>query len=316
MTEGQKGVAGMVLASTIWGLSSLFYKLLSHVPPLEVLAHRTLWSCVFFLGVLALQSRLGQLRVVLADRKAVPLILLAAVMIAANWFCFILSIQIGMATEASLGYYIFPLVAVLFGVFVFREGLRRAQALAVALATLAVVVLTLGLGVAPWVSLLISATFGLYGLIKKKLKVGPLVSVTAEVLLLTPIALIVLFVQWQGGQAAYGANLTDTLLLMLSGPLTATPLILFSAAAHRVNLSTVGLVQYLNPTLQFLCAVLVFREPFGQWHAIAFALIWSALAIYSVSAIRQDRAARKTSSAAAGVSTTVMNSSKDASANP
>jgi chloramphenicol-sensitive protein RarD len=316
MTEGQKGVLGMVLASTVWGLSSLFYKLLDHVPPLEVLSHRTLWSCLFFLAVLLLQGRIGRVRLVLTDRQAIPLILVAALTIAANWFCFILAIQIGMATEASLGYYIFPLVAVLLGVLVFREHLSRSQALAVGLATLAVVLLTLGLGVAPWISLLISATFGLYGMLKKKLDVGPVVSVTVEVLLLTPVALIVLFAQWQSGQGVFGMNLQDSLLLMLSGPLTATPLMLFSAAAHRVSLSTVGLVQYLNPTLQFLCAVLVFREPFGLWHAIAFALIWTALAIYSVSAIRQERAARRQASASAGVSTTVMNSNKDASAKP
>ncbi|MGH1356989.1 MAG: EamA family transporter RarD [Thalassovita sp.] len=316
MTDGQKGVAGMVLASSVWGLSSLYYKLLDHVPPLEVLSHRTLWSCVFFLGVLAVQGRLSHIRTVLLNRRALPLILIAAVTIAANWFLFILSIQIGKATEASLGYYIFPLVAVLIGVVVFREGLSRAQVVAVGLATLAVVVLTLGLGVAPWVSLLLSLTFGLYGLIKKKLDVGPVVSVTVEVLVLTPIALIVLFSQWQAGQAAYGANVQDTLLLMVSGPLTATPLILFSSAARRVNMSTVGLVQYVNPTLQFLCAVLVFREPFGHWHAIAFTLIWTALAIYSVATVRQDRAARRASSAAAGEGTTVMNSNMDASAKP
>lgn len=316
MSDARKGVLGLVLACMIWGLSSLYYKLLAHIPPLEVLAHRTLWSCLFFLGLLAIQGRLRAVGVAICDRRAVPLILFAALMIAANWFCFILSIQIGKATEASLGYYIFPLVAVLIGVVVFREGLSRAQAAAVGLAVVAVLVLTIGLGVAPWVSLLISITFGLYGLVKKKLDVGPVVSVTAEVLLLTPIALIILFGKWQVGQAAYGADVQDSLLLMLSGPLTATPLILFSSAARRVSMSTVGLVQYVNPTLQFLCAVLVFQEPFGQWHAIAFALIWTALAIYSVVTIRQDRAARRTASASAGEATTVMKSSTEASANP
>lgn len=307
MTDAQKGVLGLIAACTVWGLSSLYYKLLAHVPPLEVLAHRTLWSCVFFVGVLLVQGRIRHLALALNSARAIMTILFAALMIAANWFCFILSIQIGKATEASLGYYIFPLVAVLLGVVVFRERLTLTQAIAVGLATLAVTVLTIGLGVAPWVSLLISVTFGFYGVVKKKLAAGPVVSVTAEVLLLTPIALIWLFGVWKTGQPAYGVNMRDTLLLMFSGPLTATPLILFSAAAKRVNYATVGLVQYLNPTLQFFVAVLVFQEPFGQWHQIAFALIWVALALYSVSAVRQDRAARRVVTASEGVSTKVSN---------
>jgi chloramphenicol-sensitive protein RarD len=303
MTDAQKGILGLICACTIWGLSSLYYKLLAHVPPLEVLAHRTLWSCVFFLALLAMRGRIRELGQAIGTPRAAIIILFAALMIAANWFCFILSIQIGKATEASLGYYIFPLVAVLLGVIVFRERLTLTQAIAVGLATLAVIVLTVGLGVAPWVSLIISVTFGFYGVVKKKLSTGPVVSVTAEVLLLTPIALIWLFGVWKTGQPAFGANLRDTLLLMVSGPLTATPLILFSAAAKRVNYATVGLVQYLNPTLQFLVAVMIFQEPFGQWHQLAFALIWTALALYSVSAVRQDRAARRVATASEGVST-------------
>lgn len=316
MTETGKGVLALVTACTIWGLSPLYYKLLSHIPPLEVLSHRTIWSFVFFALVLAAQGRLGHLRGALSTGRSVGVIALAALMISANWFCFILSIQIGKATEASLGYYIFPLVAVLIGVLAFSERLGRSQWISVALAVSAVVVLTAGLGVAPWIALIIAGTFGLYGLIKKRLPLGPVVSVTAEVLLLAPIALLVLWQVWQEGTAAYGANLRDSVLLMVSGPLTATPLILFSAATKRVSLSTVGLVQYMNPTLQFLCAVLVFGEPFGQWHAIAFGLIWTALAVYSLATIRQERASRRVAMAASGVSTTVMKSSSDASAKP
>ncbi|WP_319824117.1 EamA family transporter RarD [Thalassovita sp.] len=316
MKETGKGVLALVAACTIWGLSPLYYKLLAHLPPLEVLSHRTLWSFAFFALVLLGQGRLGHLRGALSSGRSVGVIALAALMISANWFCFILSIQIGKATEASLGYYIFPLVAVLIGVLAFGERLGRAQWISVALAVTAVVVLTGGLGVAPWIALIIAGTFGLYGLLKKRLPLGPVVSVTAEVLLLTPIALAILWQVWNEGTAAYGANLRDSVLLMVSGPLTATPLILFSAATKRVSLSTVGLVQYLNPTLQFLCAVLVFGEPFGQWHAIAFGLIWTALAVYSMATIRQDMASRRVAMAASGVSTTVMNSSSDASAKP
>lgn len=316
MTQNQSGILALVGACTVWGLSPLYYKLLAHIPPLEVLSHRTLWSFVFFALVLLVQGRLGMLRVALGSVRSILVIGFAALMISANWFFFILSIQIGKATEASLGYYIFPLVAVLIGVVVFRERLGRAQIVAVALALGAVLVLTIGLGVAPWIALTLSVSFGLYGLVKKRLSVGPVVSVTAEVLLLTPIALTVLALTWHGGHPAYGVNWRDTGLLMFSGPLTATPLILFSAATKRVSMVTVGLVQYLNPTLQFLCAVLVFGEPFGPWHAIAFGLIWTALAIYSLGTIRQDSAARRASRAASGVGTTVRNSSTDASAKP
>jgi len=316
MTQSKGGILALLGACMVWGLSPLYYKLLSHIPPIEVLSHRTVWSFVFFTLVLIVQGRLGQLKLALGNRRSALVIAFASLMISANWFCFILSIQIGKAVEASLGYYIFPLVAVLIGVAVFRETLGKAQILAVVLAGSAVLVLTIGLGVAPWISLILAVTFGLYGLVKKQLPVGPVVSVTAEVLLLTPIALIVIVLSWQDGHASFGNDLRDSLLLMLSGPLTATPLILFSTATKRVSMATVGLVQYLNPTLQFLCAVLVFGEPFGQWHAIAFGLIWTALAIYSLAALRQDRAARRASIAAAGVSTTSMKSSIETSAKP
>ncbi|MBA84408.1 EamA family transporter RarD [Thalassobius sp. S69A] len=316
MTESKRGVLALLVACTVWGLSPLYYKLLAHIPPLEVLAHRTLWSCAFFALVLAGQGRLGQLRGVFRSWRVVGVIVFAAVMISVNWFVFILSIQVGHAVEASLGYYIFPLVAVLIGVVVFKESLSPLQILAVALALGAVLVLTLGLGVAPWIALILSVTFGLYGLVKKRLSVGPVVSVTAEVLLLSPIALLVLLWEWQQGVPVLGYSLSDSLLLMFSGVLTGAPLILFSAATKRVSMATVGLIQYLNPTLQFLCAVLVFAEPFGQWHAIAFAMIWTALAIYSFAALVQDRASRRVSITAEGVSTTVRNASRDGSAKP
>lgn len=293
MTEAGKGVAAMVTACTIWGLSALFYKLLDHIPPLEVLAHRTLWSLVFFAGVLLLQRRLRELPGVLAAPRQALLLAFGAMMITVNWFCFINSVQIGRAVEASLGYYIFPLASVLLGAIFFRERLGRAQLAAVALAALAVVLLTYGLGVAPWISLLIATTFGLYGVAKKTLTIGPVVSVTAEVAVLAPVAIGFLYYVHSGGAGHYGASAYDSALLMASGPLTATPLILFSYATRRLMLASIGLLQYINPTFQFLVAVLVLGEVFSLWHAIAFGLIWVALAIYSTAVWRQDRAARR-----------------------
>ena len=195
----------------------------------------------------------------------------------------------------------------------FTSGLSAVKWLSVGLAGFAVLVLTVGLGAAPWISLALATTFGLYGLIKKRTAAGPVVSVTVEVLVLAPLALIWLIGVHQAGWSGltgrsggvFGHDLSDSLILMLSGPLTAGPLILFSYASRRITMATLGLVQYLNPTLQFLCAVLIFREPFSTWHGIAFGLIWVALAIYSAEALRQDRAARrapaKVSTSATGV---------------
>lgn len=293
MTDSARGIWAMVLACLIWGLSPLYYKLLSHIAPIEVLAHRTLWSFGFFALLLLGQNRLSQLWGAMASPRALLVLLFAALMISTNWFVFILSIQIGHATEASLGYYLFPLVAVALGRMVFKERLDRGQKTAVALAMAAVVVLSLGLGVAPWVALILSSSFGLYGLIKKRLTTGPVVSVTAEVLLLCPIALAVLYWRHSSGTGVFGAHFFDSALLAFSGILTASPLILFSYATKRVRLGTIGLVQYLNPSLQFFCAVVVFGEPFGPWHATAFALIWAALLIYTLAALRQESAARR-----------------------
>lgn len=316
MTDTQKGVLSLVAACTIWGLSPLFYKALSDVAPSEILAHRTLWSLVFFSGVLALQRRLRILWAAVSRWVSVRVIAFAAVMISTNWFLFIFSVTVGRATEASMGYYIFPLVAVLLGRVVLGERLSRAQWLAIALAAVAVASLTIGLQVVPWISLVLATTFGMYGLVKKRLDLGPVVSVTAEVLVLSPIAMGWLIHLHFGQGGVYGEDAVQTALLMTSGPLTALPLILFSYGARRLTLSTVGIVQYLNPTLQFFCAVVIFGEPFGVIHAVAFGLIWTALAIYSGSAFGQDRARRRALMVSEAPVVVSTKRSKDASANP
>ena len=302
MGEAAKGVAAMVAACTVWGLSPLYYALLKHVPPLEVLAHRTLWSVVVFGLVLAVQGRLGLVRVLLKGR-GFAVVLFAALMISGNWFLFIFSVQSGRVTEASLGYYLFPLVAVALGRIALGERLGAARGMAVALAALAVAGLTWGLGVAPWIALLIALSFGLYGLVKKRLPAGPVVSVTAEVAVLAPLAALWLLalhvgLASEGGRpgAWFGVDAATSALLAFSGVLTAGPLILFSYASRRVTMATLGLTQYLNPTLQFLCAVAVFGEPFGPWHAAAFGLIWLALALYSGASWRQEKVSRSTAS--------------------
>lgn len=282
MNERAKGIWAMIATCVIWGLSPIYYHAIKHVPPGEVLAHRTLWSLALFSVILALQRRLPELGAALVSRR-IGVIVLAALMISANWLLFIWSVQAGRVVESSLGYYIFPLVAVCLGVVVFRERLRPAQIAAVGLAAGAVVVLTLGLGAAPWVALGLAVTFGFYGVLKKGLPLGPVLSVGAEVTVLAPLAVVWLALT---GAGHFGTDAATTALLVGSGALTAVPLILFSYATRRVELATIGLMQYLNPTLQFFCAVAVFAEPFTRWHMIAFALIWSALALYTWSGLR------------------------------
>ena len=291
--SGFRGIPALIAAGTIWGLSPLYYKLLEHVPPAEVLAHRTVWSFIFFALLLFFQGRLGQL--VPLVRRQWRWIALASIMISVNWFLFIYAIQVDRVIEASLGYYIFPLVAVAMGRLVFKERLGTLQWIAVALAVLAVSVLTVGLQVVPAISLVLATTFGLYGVIKKQLDAGPVLSVTAEVFLLLPL-FILTFAYLAGTAQLQATSTRDITILMCSGPLTAGPLILFTVGARRVRMATVGLVQYINPTLQFSCAVIVFGEPFTRWHAIAFSLIWVALALYSFSAFSRDRSARKNAS--------------------
>ncbi|WP_425039386.1 EamA family transporter RarD [Primorskyibacter sp. S187A] len=304
------GVLMMVGTCLVWGLSPLYYALLQHIPPQDVLAHRVVWSLVFFMLLLGAQGRLRALVPLLAWRS-IGWVMLAAACIWANWYTFVWSIGAGRVTEASLGYFIFPLVSVVFGAALFGERLGRLQWVSVALAALAVLVLTLGLGVPPWISLILAVTFGLYGLLKKRIQAGPVVSVTAEVVVSLPLALVLLWDSPEG----YGASISwrDLGLLILSGPLTALPLVLFSAATKRIRLATVGLLQYLNPTLQFLCAVAVLGESLGFWYSVTFPVIWIALALYSVAAFAAER---NRSMASSTLAATDHSPRSDASAKP
>ncbi len=284
MSEARKGILAMIGACLIWGIAPILYKQLSHLPPAEILAHRTLWSFVTFGGVLLLQGRLGQLGGLFRGGPQTALLFLAAVVISVNWFVFIFAIGIDRALEASIGYYIYPLVAVLAGWLIFGERITPMQGAAVALAALAVLVLTVGFGVAPWISLVLAVSFTGYGVLKRWISAGPVLSVTGETLVLAPVALGYLAIWGQGGITG---SLRDGVMLLLSGPVTATPLILFSYANKRAPMAHVGLTQYLNPTLQFLVAALIFAEPVTRWHAIALPMIWLALALYSWSAFRR-----------------------------
>ena len=287
MDPRRVGLICMVFACLMWGFSTLYFHALRHVPPGELLSWRVVSSFVLFALVLAAQGRLRLLA--LAFGRGNPLrIGAAALAISSNWLLFILAVQAGHVVQASLGYYIFPLVAVLVGTVLFGERLMPLQIVAVALAGLAVVVLTLGLGVTPWLSLGIAATFAAYGAIKKGLALNPVVSVTAEVGMLMPIAIVWLVLRPEGGGPAFGSDAGTTVLLAATGIITAVPLILFTAATRRIEMATVGVMQYLNPTIQFFCATVILREPFTGWHLVAFALIWTAVGLYSAAMLRRS----------------------------
>ena len=269
-------------ACIIWGFAPIYYKLLVSVPPLELLAHRTLWSFIFFFVVLGIVGQIKELKTaIFSFNGQFRIILLASVLIAINWFFFIFAIQTNQTTEASLGYFIMPLVTVVWGLIIFRETLSVLQWFSVLLATMAVCILTFGLGVPPWIALILSFSFSIYAVLKKKLTISPIVSVTGEVLVLIPVGLLLLFYFHMDGEGSFGSDWKITSLLALSGPLTAAPLILFSYRTWKVNLSTAGILQYLNPSLQFFCAAYIFMEPLSRWHMVAFPLIWVALIIYS-----------------------------------
>ncbi len=294
-----RGILALIGCCTIWGLSAIFYAELAVVPPLEVLCHRSLWSLVFFGVLLALQGRITEVKQALQGRRQIWLLLIASVLISGNWFGFIYSVANGYAVEASLGYYIFPLVAVMLGAVVLGERLGRLHLVAVALAAVAVATLGIGLGVAPWIAFWLAGTFSLYGLIKKQITLGPVVSVTAEVLLIAPFALGYLVLNGSADHSPY-----IWALLIVSGVLTGFPLFLFSYAAKRVTMGTFGVVQYLNPTLQFFVAALVLNEAVTLWHGIAFPMIWVALGLYSYAVYAQDRTSRRLASSA-GTSGTI-----------
>ena len=297
MSPARLGVLAMIVACTLWGLAPLYYSELSDVPAMELLAHRTLWSALVFALVLGAQGRLYLARALLTHPARRRETVFAALAIGTNWLLYLIAVQRGWVTESALGYYIFPICAVLLGVVIYRERLALLQWLAVALAAAAVLVLAVGLGSPPWMALALALTFSLYGLAKKRIVAPGAVSVFAEVLVLLPLAVLWIAAAQISGQGAFGQDWTRSALLAGSGILSALPLMLFAEAARRVDLSTLGLLQYLNPTLQALGAVLILGELFGPARAVSFALIWAALALYTVSALRQDRARRRSAMA-------------------
>ncbi len=284
------GLAYALAAYLAWGVSPVYFKALAHVPAMEILAHRVVWSVLLLAVLLAATSGARALGRAFADRRRAALLAVTAALVSVNWFLYIWSVNAGRVLEASLGYFVNPLVNVLLGVLFLGEALSRAQRWAVALAAAGVAVLLVRLGTFPWISLALAGTFGLYGLLRKRAAVAALDGLFLETAFLAPAALAFLLVLGAGGRGAFGAAPGTTALLVAAGAVTALPLLWFGHGVRRLRLSTLGLVQYVAPTAQFLLAVLAYRERFTASHAIAFALIWASLAVYTWDALARLRA--------------------------
>jgi chloramphenicol-sensitive protein RarD len=279
------GVAAAAAAYLIWGLFPLYFHALQGVPAGEVLAHRVAWSALFMAALVTALRRWPTVLTQLRRPGVIRTLTASALLISTNWLVYIWAVQSGRVLEASLGYFITPLVSVLLGVLFLHEPLSRRQLAAVALAAAGVLWMVLRVGKVPWVALVLAASFGLYGLLRKQVPVDAVAGLLAEVVVLAPLAVgWLLWLTWRGA-GHLGSSPGVTALLTLTGVVTAVPLLLFAMGVRRLSLATAGLLLYLNPTTQFALAVWRFGEAFTISHAIAFGCIWASLALYSSEAI-------------------------------
>jgi chloramphenicol-sensitive protein RarD len=286
------GALYALLAFGIWGLYPLYLRELGSVSSLEIVLHRSVWSLIFLLGVLALLRRWSWLGALLKSPRKMLMPLASGLLLALNWLLYVYAVQSAQVVEASLGYFINPLLSVCLGVVVLRERLKPVQWVAVGFAAAGVLWLTWHTGRLPWLGLALAATFAVYGLMRKTSTLGPLEGLTLETLLIAPVVL-----PWLVWLTATGSGSLPTaspmlmFWLVLAGPLTAVPLMLFAAAARRLKLATVGLFQYLSPSLQLAIGVIVFGEPFDGQRLAGFVLIWTGLAAYTAHALAVSRRA-------------------------
>ncbi|WP_077033891.1 EamA family transporter RarD [Pelomonas sp. KK5] len=280
------GIVYAFLAYVVWGLFPLYFKQIGAVPALEIIAHRTVWSLVLVLALLAVLRRrawMDWLRPVLRQPRVIGAFAASALFLATNWLVYVWAVQHGHVLDASLGYFINPLVNVALGFFFLHERPRPVQWLAVALAAAGVLWLALQAGHAPWIALVLAGSFGIYGLLRKIAPLAALEGLTMETLVLVPFAIVALAVwSWQGHSAFVSGDAVQFGWLLLAGPLTAGALLLFAAGARRIPLATLGLVQYVSPSLQFGLGVWLYHEPVDASRLTGFVLIWAALAVYSL----------------------------------
>lgn len=288
--DSRAGLISGLSAYFMWGLFPIYFVATKAVPATEILAHRILWSLPFGLLILLFRRQIGDTIRAIRTPKTLALLSLASVALAANWGVYIYAIQIEQIFQGSLGYYINPLVYVLVAVLFFGERLTRLQGGAIALACAGVLVLTIYGGQFPAISLFLAASFTIYGVMRKLIDVGAMPGLFIEVLVLIVPAVAYLIWLWQGGDLVFGQDRTLALLLIASGPITVLPLLAFAFAARRIRLSTLGILQFVGPTMQFLCGV-YYGEPFTTAHAICFTLIWGGVVLFALDGWRASRRA-------------------------
>ncbi|TRC74099.1 EamA family transporter RarD [Mesorhizobium sp. WSM4307] len=295
-SKARRGFLLALGAYLLWGMLPFYMKAVAHLPLAEVIAHRIVWSVPIAAAVLVWAGRTADFKAAIRSPRTIAMAALTAALISVNWGIYVWAIAVDRTVETALGYYINPLVSVVVGALLLGERLDRLQIAAVVLATVAVTVLTIEGGKLPWVSLALAFSFAAYGFFRKTLPIGPSQGFLLEVLLLSVPALgYIVYLIATGQDHIVSGTGTDTALLMGCGPVTSVPLLLFAFGAKLLRLSTIGIMQYIAPTMVFLIAVLIFDEPFGTAQAIAFALIWTALAMYSWSMLVTARRAAATS---------------------
>lgn len=291
MPEATRGFMFALFAYLIWGLFPFYMKAVSHIPVLEVLAHRMIWSLPLAAIILVCIGRTKDIAAALRDPRTIAMACLTASLITINWGIYIWAIFNNHAVDAALGYYITPLINVLLGAVFLKERLTKMQVIAVVLATLAVLLLTIAQGGLPWVSIVLPLSFGFYGFFRKSLPIGATQGFMLEVMILfIPASAYVLWLYTQQQDHFITGTATDVLLLILAGVVTAVPLVLYAAGAKLLRYSTLGLMQYITPSMIFLLAIFVFGEEFNMVQLYAFLLIWAGLIIYTVSMLRENHA--------------------------
>jgi chloramphenicol-sensitive protein RarD len=288
-SETRSGVAWALAAYAWWGVAPLYFKAVRHVAALEVLAHRIVWSVVVLAAIATALGRWSAIGAALRDRRTLVLLSASAVLIAVNWTVYIWAVAHERVLESSLGYFISPLATVLLGATVLRERLTRAESLAVIVAAAAVAYLTIASGVLPWVALALATSFATYGLVRKIARVDAIEALTVETTVLLLPACAYLAMLAARGTLRFGSDAVTTSLLASAGIITVMPLLWFGLAVPKLRLATLGILQYVGPTLQFLLAILAFHEPFGTAHVVTFAGIWIALAVYTGDNLRRLR---------------------------
>jgi len=285
-----KGILYGVVCYLAWGLLPIYWKRIDDVPATQLIGHRIVWSFLTLLAIIVVSKQWRAFRAAISDGRVIGLYAAAAALITVNWFVYVWGVNRGFIVETSLGYFINPLVSVVFGVLVFGERLRTLQWVAVALAASGVLYLTIAHGSLPWIALVLAVSFGSYGMVKKMAPLGSMYGLTVETaILLVPAVLYLLYIERAGtGAFLHQGGVSDALLLG-TGAVTTIPLLLFASAVRRVPLSTMGVLQYIAPTMQLLLGVLVYREPFARTQFIGFAIVWTGLIVFGIDGIVSRR---------------------------